>query len=303
MKPQSVYQLSIVVVPESEDAVAELLATVFDRRGAAYVDLTKKLAIVSTYLEKSKKPTKKQLTAVREGLANIADCGLDIGSGEIHVKLLKGADWMESWKKHFVPIDIGGRLFIKPGWEKRRAKKGQHEIILDPGVSFGTGHHPTTLFCLKQIVEQRIDGEKQSIIDIGCGSGILGIAAAKVGYTSIVGFDYNADSVRSARENCALNKVAEQVKPTRKDLTKLPVDTARKYDLVCANLIYDMLIAERERIANRLKPDGLLVLAGILETQFAKVSKAFREIGFKLVDSEVGGEWKSGSFRRKNRVG
>lgn len=299
MKPQSVYQLSVVLAPEAEDAVSELLATVFDRATAAYVDLTKKLAIVSTYLEKSRKPTRKQLSAVREGLAAITSCGLDIGSGEVHVRMLKGADWMESWKKHFVPIDIAGRLLIKPGWEKKKAKKGQHEIVLDPGISFGTGHHPTTLFCLKQIVEQRKEGEKQTIIDIGCGSGILGIAAAKVGYRPIVCFDYNSDSIRSARENCALNQVAQQVRPTCRDLTKLPVDTARKYDLVCANLIYDMLIAERERITNRLKPGGLLVLAGILENQFPKVNRAFREIGFKLVDSEVGGEWKSGSFRRK----
>lgn len=299
MKPQSVYQLSVVVAPEAEDAVSELLVALFDRATVAYVDLTKKLAVISTYLEKSRKPTRKQLAAVQDGLGTITECGLDVGAGEVHLKLLKGADWMESWKKHFVPIDIAGRLLIKPGWEKKKAKKGQHEIVLDPGISFGTGHHPTTLFCLKQIVEQRHEGEKQSLIDIGCGSGILGIAAAKVGYTSIVCFDYNADSIRSARENCVLNKVAEQVRPTVKDLTKLPVDTARKYDLVCANLIYDMLIAERERIANRLKPDGLLVLAGILETQFPKVTRAFREIGFKLIDSEIGGEWKSGSFRRK----
>lgn len=303
MKPQSVYQLSVVALQESEEAIAELLSGIFERPGALYVDFEKKIGVISTYLEKSKKPTKKQLTAVREGLVNIAACGLDIGAGEVHLVLLKGSDWMESWKKHFVPIDIAGKLLVKPGWEKRKAKKGQHEIILDPGVSFGTGHHPTTLFCLQQIVAQRIEGEKQSFIDIGCGSGILGIAAAKMGYTSIVGFDYNADSVRSARENCLMNKVGDRVKPTKKDLTKLPLDTARKYDLVCANLIYDMLISERERIANRLKPEGLLVLAGILETQFPKVSKAFREIGFKLVDSEVGGEWKSGSFRRKNRVG
>ncbi len=299
MKPQSVYQLSVVVVPEAEEAVAEMLAGVFDRQSAAYVDLTKKLAIVSTYLEKSRKPTKKQLNAVREGLDNISACGLDIGSGEVHVKLLKGADWMESWKRHFVPIDIGGKILVKPGWEKKKPTKGQHEIILDPGVSFGTGHHPTTLFCMKQIVEQRTAGERQSVIDIGCGSGILGIAAAKLGYTNIVCFDYNADSVRSARENCELNKVADQVRPTRKDLTKLPVETTRKYDIVCANLIYDLLIAERERITNHLKPDGYLVLAGILETQFPKVNRAFREIGFKLITSEVGGEWKSGAFQRK----
>lgn len=299
MKPQSVYQLSVVVVPEAEEAVGEMLTGIFDRQCAGYVDLIKRLAIVSAYIEKSRKPTKKQLAAVREGLANVAACGLDIGAGEVHVKLLKGADWMESWKRHFVPIDIGGKILVKPGWEKKRPKKGQHEIILDPGISFGTGHHPTTLFCMKQIVEQRQEGEKQSVIDIGCGSGILGIAAAKMDYSNIVCFDFNADSVRSARENCELNKVSDQVRPTRKDLTKMPVDTSRKYDIVCANLIYDLLIAERERITNRLKPGGLLVLAGILETQFPKVNRAFKEIGFKLVESEVGGEWKSGAFRIK----
>lgn len=299
MKPQSVYQLSVVVAPQAEDAVTELLATLFARGASAYVDLEKKLAIVSAYLEKSKKPTRKQLAAVSDGLAHIRACGLDTGAGEVHVKLLKGADWMESWKKHFVPLDIGGKLLVKPSWEKRKPKKGQHEIILDPGISFGTGHHATTSFCLHQLAEARVADTRQSVIDIGCGSGILGIAAAKLGYTTIVCFDYNADSVRSARENAARNEVADRVRPTVKDLTRLPVDTARKYDIVCANLIYDLLIAERERITNRLKPDGLLVLAGILETQFTKVTRAFRGIGFKLVTDKVEGEWKSGSFRRK----
>lgn len=299
MKPQSVYQLSVVIAPEAEDAVAELLTNLLGRGASAYVDLEKKLAIVSTYLEKSAKPTRRQLAAVADGLAHIRACGLDTGSGEVHVKLLKGADWMESWKKHFVPLDIAGKLLIKPSWEKRRPKKGQHEIILDPGISFGTGHHATTSFCLEQLAGHRVDETRQSVIDIGCGSGILGIAAAKLGYTAIVCFDYNADSVRSARENAARNHVADRVRPTVKDLTRLPVETARKYDIVCANLIYDLLIAERERITNRLKPDGRLVLAGILETQFPKVTRAFREIGFKLVTAQVGGEWKSGAFRRK----
>jgi ribosomal protein L11 methyltransferase len=299
MKPQSVYQLSVVVAPEAEDAAIEMLTTVFDRPASGFVDLEKRLAVVSVYIEKSNKPTRKQLTAVNEGLANIRACGLDTGAGEVHVKLLKGADWMESWKRHFVPLHIAGRLLIKPSWEKVRPRRGEHEIVLDPGISFGTGHHATTSFCLEQLAVTRVDGTRQTVIDIGCGSGILGIAAAKLGYEGIVCFDYNADSVRSARENAERNQVADSVRPTVKDLTRLPVDTARKYDIVCANLIYDLLIAERERITNRLKPGGLLVLAGILETQFPKVTRAFREIGFKLVTAKVEGEWKSGSFRRK----
>jgi ribosomal protein L11 methyltransferase len=299
MKPQSVHQLSVVVAPEAEEAVVEMLGALLDRPASSYVDLEKKLAVVSVYLEQSRKPTRAQLAAVSDGLAHIRSCGLNTGSNEMHVKLLKGADWMESWKKHFVPLDIGGRLLIKPSWEKRKPRKGQHEIILDPGISFGTGHHATTAFCLGQLVAHRVESQRQTVIDIGCGSGILAIAAAKLGYEGIVCFDYNSDSVRSARENAERNAVADRVRPTVKDLTRLPVDTARKYDIVCANLIYDLLIAERERITRRLKPEGTLVLAGILEIQFPKVTRAFREIGFKLITSKVEGEWKSGSFRQK----
>ncbi|MBL6763431.1 MAG: 50S ribosomal protein L11 methyltransferase [Verrucomicrobiae bacterium] len=298
MKPQSVYQLSVVTSLEAEYAVTEMLAAVLDRDVSSYLDFERRISVVSSYFEKSRKPTRKLLAAVQAGLAEVGTTGVDPGAAEVHVKLLRGADWMESWKKHFVPLDISGRLLIKPSWEKRRPKKGQHEIILDPGISFGTGHHATTSFCLHQLVEFRRSEAGQTFIDIGCGSGILGIAAAKLGYGPVVSFDYNADSIRSARENAERNGVSDRVRPTVKDLTRLPVDTSRKYDIVCANLIYDLLIAERERIANRLKPDGLLVLAGILETQFPKVTRAFREIGFKPVVSKVEGEWKSGSFRR-----
>ncbi len=299
MKPQSVYQLSVVISPEAEEAVGELLFRLFDTPATGYMDVIKQVGVSSVYLPMNRKPTRKQLADVQEGLRRIAECGLEIGAGEIHVQLLKGSDWMESWKRHFVPIDIGGRLLIKPGWEKRRAKKGQHEVILDPGISFGTGHHATTSFCLQQLVAHRVGDRRQSFLDIGCGSGILGIAAAKLGFAPIVCFDFNADSVRSARENSVRNHVAETVRPTQKDLTRLPINTARRYDIVCANLIYDLLIAERERIVNRLADDGVLVLAGILETQFPKVKRAFHQIGMKLIESQVGGEWQSGAFARR----
>ncbi|MBG88379.1 MAG: 50S ribosomal protein L11 methyltransferase [Verrucomicrobiales bacterium] len=299
MKPQSVYQVSAVVAPVAEDAVTELLFTVFEEPSSAYVDLKKKLAIVSVYLPGRRRPTNKQIKQLEEGLVFIRECGLDVGSGEIHERFVKKAEWLENWKKHFTPLDIGGRLLIKPSWEKRKAAKGAHEIVLDPGVSFGTGHHATTGFCLEQLVALRDDGSKQSVLDIGTGSGILAIGAAKLGYGPIVAYDFNADSVRSARENCERNKVADSVRPTRKDLTRQSVDSVRKYHVVCANLIYDLLIAERERITNRVRPGGMLVLAGILETQFNKVRRAFADKGMKLIDSKVEGEWKSASFRWK----
>lgn len=138
-----------------------------------------------------------------------------------------------------------------------------------------------------------------SFLDIGTGSGILAIAAAKLGYTPVRCFDFDPESVRVAKENAAQNGVAHLVKPVRQDLTKLPAASATRYDVVCANLIYDLLIAERERILARLRPDGVLVLAGILETQFARVTRAYQQAGMQLVATEVEKEWQSGAFVRR----
>jgi ribosomal protein L11 methyltransferase len=167
-------------------------------------------------------------------------------------------------------------------------------------LSFGTGQHPTTSFCLHQIVAaaggRRQNTAAKSFLDIGTGSGILAIAAAKLGYTPVHAFDFDPESVRVARENTLKNKVDKKVKPTRGDVTKLPSKAARQYDVVCANLISNLLIAERQRIANRLKRDGTLVLAGILAVEFAEVERAFAGLGMKLVASRVENEWRSGSF-------
>ena len=135
-----------------------------------------------------------------------------------------------------------------------------------------------------------------SLLDIGTGSGILAIAAAKLGYAPVRCFDFDPESVRVARANAAQNGVAHLVKPVRRDLTKLPHTSATRYHVVCANLIYDLLIAERDRILSRLRPDGVLVLAGILQTQFEKVECAYHWAGLKLIATEVEKEWQSGAF-------
>ena len=166
-------------------------------------------------------------------------------------------------------------------------------------MSFGTGHHATTGFCLKQLVATRKDGLKQSFLDIGTGSGILAIAAAKLGYAPVRCFDFDPESVRVAKANAAQNEVAQLVRPVRHDLTKLPLASATRYHVVCANLIFDLLIAERDRILSRLRPDGVLVLAGILQTQFAKVKRAYQQAGLKLIATEVDKEWQSGAFLRR----
>ena len=317
MKSVPLTQVSIATSREAEEAVAELVLRVLSQTPSTYFDAETGDTTVSTYLEQPSQWSAAARAELQAGLCALTECGLDIGPGVIASSKVRREDWAESWKRHFKPLEIGDALLLKPSWEKRQPRKGQAVIILDPGLSFGTGHHATTRFCLRQLVEGRkraglgsrsgAGGKTRasapapalSLLDIGTGSGILAIAAAKLGYSPVRCFDFDPESVRVAKANAAQNGVAHLVKPVRRDLTKLPPASATLYHVVCANLIYDLLIAERDRILSRLRPDGVLVLAGILQTQFAKVERAYRQAGLKLIATEVEKEWQSGAFVRR----
>ena len=169
-------------------------------------------------------------------------------------------------------------------------------VVLDPGLSFGTGRHPTTAFCLRQLVALRRRGEAQSCLDVGSGSGILAIAAARLGYRPVDALDCDPDSIRIARDNARRNGVSAGIRFLRQDLTRLPRRSTRKYSVVCANLVSNLLIAERERILARLHPDGALIAAGILKTEFEQVQEAFESAGLRLTTSRSQNEWRSGAF-------
>ena len=165
---------------------------------------------------------------------------------------------------------------------------------MDPGLSFGTGQHPTTLFCLQQLARFRRRGEEQSFLDIGCGSGILAIAAAKLGYSPVAAIDHDPEAVRASRDNIQRNKVRVEVR--RADLTRLPLVPRRRYDVICANLISDLLMNEAERIRNLLKPGGKLVTAGAMHREFHEVTRKLQRFNLTLEASSVDKEWKSGQF-------
>lgn len=307
MKPaKPLWRISVTTSLEAEDAVTELLASLSGKAAAAYFNVETGISTVSIFL--NSKPNASQAKAeISTGLQRIVACGLKIGSGQVEIAKVKREDWAESWKRHFHPLEIGASLLIKPSWSKQKPKKGQALVILDPGLSFGTGQHATTSFCLNQIVAaafaHRMPASRRSqsaaaksFLDIGTGSGILAIAAAKLGFSPVHAFDFDPEAVRVARENARKNRVDARIKLTRGDITKLPVKPARQYDLVCANLISNLLIAERRRIVNRVNPGGMLVLAGILTVEFDEVRVAFEKLGLKLTAKRVENEWCSGSF-------
>jgi len=299
MKAPTLWKISVTISPEAEDAVSYLLEDLVGQPASVYVDARRGTTVASVYALGARDWSAEKRATLRAGLRRIRACGVPVGSGRISAAKVRREDWAESWKRHFKPIEIGSALLLKPSWSKRQPKRHQAVMVLDPGLSFGTGQHPTTRFCLEQLVAVRKKGRAQSFLDIGTGSGILAIAAAKLGYRPVAGLDFDAEAIRIAKANAIQNAVARKLQLVCRNLIRLPLRSSLKYDLICANLIFDLLLAEKARILNRLKPGGVLVLAGILRSQFPLVRAAFEKSRLHLLRSKTEKEWTSGAFVRE----
>jgi ribosomal protein L11 methyltransferase len=275
----ALYKVSVPTAPDAEEAAVTLLEGLFGRTPCVETDLETNTTKVSVFLEQP--PPRAMLKGVLP---------------KFSVRKLAPQNWAESWKRHFKPIEIGSKLLIKPSWSRRKAKPGQRVIVLDPGLSFGTGQHPTTHFCLEQIAAFRDERPKQSFLDAGTGSGILAIAAAKLGYARVRAFDFDPAAVRIARANAMRNRIADRIHFACKDFTREKADS--RYDLICANLLADLLESQRDRLLAWLKPSGRLVLSGILRSQFRNIQRLYERNGLNLISHHSQKEWKSGAFAR-----
>jgi ribosomal protein L11 methyltransferase len=293
MKSKALWKISIVTAPEAEDAVGEVLYSLLGAPVAAYHDLEAGHSTVTVYLDQKPARWRSLSAELRSGLARVAECGLQTAPALVSAKRVRREDWAESWKRHFKPLAVGRRLLIRPGWVRRKALPGQRVVVLNPGLSFGTGQHPTTSFCLREVVAGQARGA--TLLDAGTGSGILAIAAAKLGYREVFGFDNDPEAVRVALANARLNRVADRLALRQADVRKFR-PPRQGYTVVCANLISNLLLEQRDRIISWLAPGGRLVLAGILRTEFGGVREAYEATGLRLLRSRAEKEWESGSF-------
>ena len=276
--------------------IASALERIIGQPAFVYVDAEKQTTVASVYASKAADWSAARQATLRRELQGLRAGGLLLGRGRISVAKVRRENWAESWKRHFKPIEIGSALLLKPSWSRRRPRRNQAVVVLDPGLSFGTGQHPTTRFCLEQIVALRKPDKLQGFLDIGTGSGILAISAARLGYRPVVGTDFDPEAIRIARANAKQNEVLGAVQLVCQDLLRQPLRSQRNYDLVCANLIFDLLLEGSARIVNRLKPGGVLVLAGILRAQFPQVRKQYEKHGLRLICSKAENEWVAGTF-------
>ena len=209
--------------------------------------------------------------------------------GDLDVRPVHEEDWAAAWKQHFPVLRVGRRLVIRPTWRRHRAQPGDVVLALDPGMAFGTGLHPTTRLCLAGIERWSDEGiiEGRHAIDVGCGSGILAIAVAKLGAASVLGVDTDPIAVESTIANAARNRLARRI-PARR--ASLPT-SGGPWDLVLANLIASLLVALADELAAALTPGGRLLASGIFIDREPEVRAAFEAAGLRVREQFGEGDW------------
>lgn len=298
----AVWRVGIDVAPEAEAWAASSMASITGQAAAVEWQAGRPTIWVGNYLARLPAPANALRRRLRELLAGLAETGLASAPGRVRIRRLRRENWAESWKRHFRAFEVGDRLLIRPSWSRRRARPGQAVITLDPGLSFGTGHHPTTRFCLEQLACGRRPGQRQAFLDVGTGSGILALAAARLGYRPVDAWDHDPAAVRIARANRRRNPSAGLVRFRLADVRSAPFGKRGAYDTICANLEFGLLRAEGQRIVSWLRPGGRLVLAGILRGQFAALRAACRRWGLRCAATRAEGEWRSGAWIAERRI-
>ena len=207
--------------------------------------------------------------------------------GELQESTMEEGEWLTAWRSHYGLLRIG-RLVIRPSWQEYVPRPGEAVVVQDPGMAFGTGHHPTTRRCLEQL-EQRIVPE-MSVLDLGTGSGILAIAAVKLGAGSVVALDNDGDAVESARDNAQANGVDAEIKVIHGTLPNSLVSSGG-YQLAVANVTAQVIASKAQPLMDALTPDGLLVVSGILNERLQEVEEALSKVNATVVEQVLDGDW------------
>lgn len=210
----------------------------------------------------------------------------DLGELSVSAKVEDDVLWRDKWKEYFKPTKLSNNIVVKPTWCEYEPNEEDIVIEIDPGMAFGTGTHETTMLCIRMIEKYMSDGYK--VLDVGSGSGILSIAAAKLGASDVLGIDIDEDAVRVSNENYELNKVSDRAKAIVGDLT---AGVDYKANIVVANLLADIVMRLSKDAKRYLGEKGIFITSGILTEKSEAVEKCMIECGFEIVEKAILGEW------------
>ena len=270
------YEFTVTAPDESKDALLHKMSEM----GCLGVSETGKRIIA--YFKDTH-----DIIQLRDGLESfksvLKQSGLDPGFSFDYLYLSE-RDWNEPWKKRFIPMDVGEQLSILPPWERRGHSR--IPLIIDPGMAFGTGHHETTKACLQIIERFSKTSPKERFLDVGTGTGILAIAASRLGFKTVVGVDIDPLAIDAAKRNAELNSLQNV-----EILEGTIAGVQGAFDMIAANLMSEVLISIAPDIAARLNYGGITILSGMLKGQEDDVLHAMRRSGLSAIEDLVDGRW------------
>lgn len=241
--------------------------------------------IIKTYITEERDVTE-DVNLIKEKIQGLKEFGIDIGEAIVELSQVDEEDWANEWKNYYKPTKVGKNVVVKPTWEEYEEQTGDLIIELDPGMAFGTGTHETTTMCIQQL--ENYVKKDSKVFDIGCGSGILAIAAAKLGAKEVVAVDLDEVAVKVSKENIELNKVEDKVTALHGNLTEVINDKA---DIVVANIIADIIKILAKDVSNFMKEDAVFISSGIIHAKVDEVKESLIKNGFEIVEVQTLGEW------------
>lgn len=212
---------------------------------------------------------------------------------EVEERDVPDQDWANDWKSYFHPISIDEGLAIVPSWEDYEPKEEEEIIILDPGMAFGSGNHATSFLCSRYLREYMKQGD--TVIDIGCGSGILSLVAVKSGAEKVIAVDLDPQCMIATEENAQKNNMLDSIDTREGDLFSVVTESA---DVVVSNIFAEVIIGMLHDVKHHVKPGGIYIASGILKEKLQDVMDALKGEGFELLDDKTDGDWSAVAARR-----
>lgn len=240
--------------------------------------------VIKGYYKKDEK-FEGYLEEIKDGVNKLTEFGLDKGLGTVTATKVNEEDWENNWKKYYKPIKVGEKVVIKPIWEEYNKNPGEIIVELDPGMAFGTGTHETTRMCIKAL-ERHVKAES-TVFDIGTGSGILSIAAAKLGAKKTIGVDLDPVAVESAKQNVSYNDL-NNIEILYGDLMEV---VKGKASIVIANIMADIIMFLTEQVKGFIVDGGYFISSGIILSKKDEVINKLTQCGFKIEEINIEGEW------------